>query len=139
MGVNKVIYDGLTLIDLTEDTVSSDTLLSGFTAHDKAGNRIVGTMSAGVELNLAETFDKFQPTSTVFSGNTVTSTDGQGNSMVYNGTNEVYTSSEGVTITRTFTFNSDGSITDIFASSDGTTMRRKTIFNSNGSVSYEYS
>lgn len=40
---NKVIYGGKTLIDLTGDTVSAATMLSGTTAHDKAGAAITGT------------------------------------------------------------------------------------------------
>ena len=43
MAVNKVEYDGDTLIDLTSDTVTSDTLLEGVTAHDATGASIVGT------------------------------------------------------------------------------------------------
>lgn len=43
MAVNKVVYDGKTLIDLTSDTVTEDKLLVGTTAHDKAGNLITGT------------------------------------------------------------------------------------------------
>lgn len=43
MAINKVIYGGETLIDLTGDTVTADKILSGFTAHDKAGDRITGT------------------------------------------------------------------------------------------------
>lgn len=35
MAINKVIYGGETLIDLTGDTVTADKILSGFTAHDK--------------------------------------------------------------------------------------------------------
>lgn len=31
--INKVIYGGKTLIDLTGDTISADKLLSGITAH----------------------------------------------------------------------------------------------------------
>ena len=42
MAVNKIIYGGNTLIDLTGDTVSEDKLISGITAHDKAGNLIEG-------------------------------------------------------------------------------------------------
>lgn len=34
MAINKVIYGGETLIDLTSDTVTADKILSGFTAHD---------------------------------------------------------------------------------------------------------
>lgn len=39
---SKVIFGTEVLIDLTSDTVSEDTLLSGATAHDKSGNTIVG-------------------------------------------------------------------------------------------------
>lgn len=42
MAINKVIYDGNTLIDLTGDTVSTATLLSGATAHDNSGTVITG-------------------------------------------------------------------------------------------------
>ena len=43
MAINKVIYGGGTLIDLTTDTVTAETLKTGVTAHDKAGNQITGT------------------------------------------------------------------------------------------------
>lgn len=35
MSINKVVYGGKTLIDLTGDTVTADKLLSGITAHGK--------------------------------------------------------------------------------------------------------
>ena len=41
--INKVVYAGSTLIDLTGDTVSADKLASGITAHDKSGAIITGT------------------------------------------------------------------------------------------------
>lgn len=41
--VNKVVYDGTTLIDLTADTITAADLASGVTAHDKSGAPIVGT------------------------------------------------------------------------------------------------
>lgn len=41
--VNKVIFGGNTIIDLTADTVTAATLLSGTTAHDKSGATITGT------------------------------------------------------------------------------------------------
>lgn len=41
--VNKVVYGGTTLIDLTADTVTSSALLSGVTAHNKAGAPVIGT------------------------------------------------------------------------------------------------
>lgn len=40
--VNKVVYNGNTLIDLTGDTVSTASLLKGVTAHDKSGAVITG-------------------------------------------------------------------------------------------------
>ena len=47
MATNKVVYGATTLIDLTGDTVTADTLAEGYTAHDKAGNEIVGTAKMG--------------------------------------------------------------------------------------------
>ena len=44
MTINKVIFGGETLVDLTNDTVSPDTLAKGVTAHDKTGVQITGTM-----------------------------------------------------------------------------------------------
>lgn len=44
--VNKVIYGGQTLIDLTSDTVSAAKLLSGETAHDKSGAQITGSIAS---------------------------------------------------------------------------------------------
>lgn len=41
--VNKVVYGGETLIDLTSDTIIVSKLLSGYTAHDKSGAPITGT------------------------------------------------------------------------------------------------
>ena len=43
MGVNKVIYGGQTLVDLTGDTVTAAALAKGTTAHDKTGAKITGT------------------------------------------------------------------------------------------------
>lgn len=41
--VNKVIYGGKTLIDLTSDTVTADKVLEGITYHDKSGASGTGT------------------------------------------------------------------------------------------------
>lgn len=41
--VNKVVYGGNTLIDLTADTITVDKLAKGITAHDKSGAPITGT------------------------------------------------------------------------------------------------
>lgn len=40
--INKVVYDGNVLIDLTGDTVTTNTMLSGATAHDASGAPITG-------------------------------------------------------------------------------------------------
>lgn len=42
MGVKKVVYGDRTLIDLSSDTVTSKTLLSGKTAHNKTGDIVTG-------------------------------------------------------------------------------------------------
>lgn len=48
MANNKVqLSDGTVLLDLTGDTVTPDTLLSGVTAHDAAGEPIVGEATSG--------------------------------------------------------------------------------------------
>lgn len=41
--INKVIYGGNTLIDLTSDTVTASDILTGKTAHDKSGAIITGS------------------------------------------------------------------------------------------------
>ena len=41
--INKVIYDGTTLIDLTSDTITASDLLYGVTAHDASGAPITGS------------------------------------------------------------------------------------------------
>ena len=43
MAINKIIYHGNTLLDLTADTVTPSDLANGVTAHDKSGERITGT------------------------------------------------------------------------------------------------
>lgn len=43
--INKIIYFGETLLDLTEDTITSEKLLKGTTAHDKSGSKITGNLN----------------------------------------------------------------------------------------------
>jgi hypothetical protein len=47
--INKVIYGGKTLIDLTGDTITSDKLLKDVTAHDKSGAPITGECTFDVD------------------------------------------------------------------------------------------
>lgn len=49
MAINKVIYGGEVLLDLTGDTVTPDKLLSGTTTHDKSGTLIEGTCPFDVD------------------------------------------------------------------------------------------
>lgn len=42
MAISKVVFGGETLLDLTNDTVTADKLLTGFTAHGKDGEAITG-------------------------------------------------------------------------------------------------
>lgn len=46
--VNKVIINGATKIDLSNDTVAAAHLESGYTAHDKSGAQITGTLVKGI-------------------------------------------------------------------------------------------
>lgn len=45
--INKVVYGNDTLIDLTNDSVSPQTLLTGTTAHDQSGAQITGQATQG--------------------------------------------------------------------------------------------
>lgn len=47
MAVNKVEINGETKLDLTQDTVTPENLLSGATAHNAAGEQISGAATAG--------------------------------------------------------------------------------------------
>lgn len=44
MAINKVVYNNNTLIDLTSDTVTSDSMLENVTAHASTGQKIVGAI-----------------------------------------------------------------------------------------------
>lgn len=46
MAVNKVEINGQTAIDLTQDTVTPESLKKGITAHDKSGAKITGTLES---------------------------------------------------------------------------------------------
>lgn len=55
MGISRVDYGDNTLIDLTSDTVTEDTLVEGVTAHGADGNQIIGRMSPPVQADWDET------------------------------------------------------------------------------------
>lgn len=50
MAINKVEYNGSTLIDLTEDTIKDNFLLDGVVAHDASGEKITGQMPNNGEI-----------------------------------------------------------------------------------------
>ena len=43
---NQVIVNGETILDLRSDTVTPETLQKGYTAHDKSGTKITGTLES---------------------------------------------------------------------------------------------
>ena len=43
--VNKVVFGNTTLIDITQDSVTANTLLSGYTAHSATGASIIGSIA----------------------------------------------------------------------------------------------
>ena len=54
MAVNKVIYNGRTLIDLTAVDVTPETLAAGSKAMNAAGELIEGTMQGAEALTIEE-------------------------------------------------------------------------------------
>lgn len=50
MAVNKVVYDGRTIIDISDSTVTPETLKEGVTAYSKDGEKITGTNTDAVLL-----------------------------------------------------------------------------------------
>lgn len=65
MAINKIIFGGDTLLDLTSDTVDAAHLLSGYKAHDRAGDQITGTCTYD-----ADTSDATALAGEVLSGST---------------------------------------------------------------------
>lgn len=51
MGVSKVDFAGNTLVDLTGDSVTPETLLEGATAHNAAGEQIDGAVAVAPASN----------------------------------------------------------------------------------------
>ena len=63
--INKVIYGGNTLIDLTNDTVTADKILSNYTAHAASGAPITGSCTYD-----ADTSDATASVAEILSGQT---------------------------------------------------------------------
>lgn len=47
MPINKIVYDGNTLLDLTSDTVTVGDVVSGITFHLRDGSTATGTLANG--------------------------------------------------------------------------------------------
>ncbi len=45
MAINKIIVDGVTKIDLSQDTVTADKVIEGLTFHDATGSLCTGTLT----------------------------------------------------------------------------------------------
>lgn len=50
MAISKIILNGVTQIDLTQDTVEANRLLSPYTAHKADGTAVTGTATSGVDI-----------------------------------------------------------------------------------------
>lgn len=59
MGVNKIVYGGRTLIDITDLTVTPETLSPGVTAINSKGEKIVGATPQWVDLALSSSFANY--------------------------------------------------------------------------------
>ena len=57
MAKNKIIFGETVLIDLTADTLTASKLLSGYTAHDRAGDTITGTCTYDSDTTDADATD----------------------------------------------------------------------------------
>lgn len=57
MGISKVNFGGDTLIDLTNDSVTADMLAKGATAHDAAGERVIGTFEPALIVTVTKNTD----------------------------------------------------------------------------------
>lgn len=53
MANNKIVFGAEVLLDLTGDTVTPDRLADGYTAHDRSGEPIVGTMTPNKAVDVA--------------------------------------------------------------------------------------
>lgn len=88
---NKVIFAGETLIDITSDTITSDYLLSGYTAHLSTGEKVYGTFLQGYP----DTFSVLSGSLTDEQGETIIDSIGNAVStsgVVYKKTSETDTS-----------------------------------------------
>ena len=128
MPISKVVYDNRTLIDLTADTVTKETLKKGFTAHQADGIMIVGEFEGSdsdeidriLTAGLTDGYKHFSDDGTIIS-----TTDSQGRTLIKTFSDDfltcttVLTDSAGVELGRTVKSFSDNSSTIITTDSKG--------------------
>ena len=68
--VNKVIYGGTTLIDISDTTATADKILEGYTAYGANGQKLIGTAS-GQSLLITDTTDSHGGTIRTITGKVV--------------------------------------------------------------------
>lgn len=134
MAVNKVVYNRRTLIDLTADTVSKETLKKGFTAHQADGTMITGEFIGDdydeidriLTAGLTDGYKHFSDDGTIIS-----TIDSQGRTLVKTFSNDfltcttVLTDPDGVELGRTVKSFSDNSSTIITTDSKGQKLVKK--------------
>lgn len=122
MGVNKVIYNNTTLIDLTGDTVTADTLAEGVVAHDKRGEQIVGTMKSSScgdnHITEVGVMIDGEPVTIRDDGSRLTTVVNADESIV-----ETRTFLDGTTETKTTVFNADKTVTETTVANGETTTK----------------
>lgn len=64
---NKVVINGTTYMDLSEDTVSEDNLLEGYTAHDRNGLEVIGEVTVPTKTSELENDSGFMTGMTILS------------------------------------------------------------------------
>lgn len=128
MPISKVVYNQNTLIDLTEDTVTKDSLKKGFTAHQADGTMIAGEFVGDdydkidriLTAGLTDGYKHFSDDGTVIS-----TIDSEGRTLVKTFSDDFLTcttvllDSEGVELGRTVKSFSENSSTIITTDSKG--------------------
>lgn len=64
MAVNKVNYNGKTLIDLTTDTITKDKVITGVTFHTANGEKVTGTLNLSEYLKITDVVNNLTSTAT---------------------------------------------------------------------------
>lgn len=94
--VNKVqLADGTVLLDLTSDTVASNKLVSGETAHDKSGNPVQGALN----IQHYYTGSGSPPSSLGVDGDVYLQIDGNGGTGSYQAKSNIHPSASSQTVT----------------------------------------